>query len=389
MSTETETKPIEKKKKISLTLPYSEESDSNRLGWIDSARGFILVFLCLTVTDVLEDLAAAQEGSFLFFISQHPGVDATWMSLYDIGTPAFMFILGLSFVLSFKKRRVQKGTSAAVMRVLLRAGLLLFLGYFLMLVEHEFDFGVLLQYEAEAGFSIPKWDVLPALGLATLVALPFAFIKESKFRLIGAYVWMFLYQILLLTTDIRYYASLTYHGGIFGTFFTLSGVVIIASALGDYVFTTDHPPKKKYTNMALLGAGNLIGGILLALIPGWEPSKRISTLSFGLISIGFIILCCLIFVAMDEKLGWNLGYLKAFGRQPFFTYFMAEVLYQLPKEIIGLDQTGRWIVTGLIIIITSVVNMRMYKKKRYVPTEIAVLFFAGIGILFGIAVMFL
>jgi hypothetical protein len=381
-----ETEPIKTKNKISLTLPYSEDT-SSRLGWIDSARGFIMVFLCLTVTDVLENFVS--EGSFLFWLTQHPDVDATYISLFDIGTPAFMFILGLSFVLSFKKRQDKKGTSSAVLRVLLRAGLLLFLGYFLMMVEFEFVIGELFPFEAVPGVIIPKWDVLPALGLATLVALPFVFIKKPQFRLIAAYVWMFLYQILLLTTPIQYYASLTYHGGIFGTLFTLSGVVIVAAALGDYIFTTEHPPKKKFTNMALLGGGNFVVGVLLGLIPGWEATKRISTLSFGLISIGVIILGCLVFVVMDEKFGWNLGYLKAFGRQPFFTYFMAEVLYQVPKEIIGLDDTGRWIVTGLILVVTSVVNMWMYKKKRYFPTEIAIIFFVLIGILFSLAVMFL
>jgi len=374
---------VKQKRKISFTLPIKE--DSNRLRWIDQARGFIMLLLCITLIEPWEE--SVSEGTFLFFLTQHPGVDATYMTLFDIGTPAFMFILGLSFVLSYNKRKERKGTLNAVGRILIRGFLLLLLGYLLMMVEHGFDFSKIFEYKDEAGFIIPRWDVIPALGLATLVALPFIFIKEPKFRLLAAYIWMFLYQILLMFTQIRYYASLTYHGGFFGTFFTLSGVVVVAAALGDYIFNTEHAKKKKYTNMAILGAANLVVGLLIGLIPGWEPSKRISTFSFGLISIGVIILSLLIFVFFDEKMDWNLGYLIAFGRQPFFTYFMAEVLYQVPKELIGLTLLGKWILTLVIILITSVVNMIFYKKKKYVPTEIAIVYFIIIGLLFSLATL--
>ena len=194
---------------------------------------------------------------------------------------------------------------------------------------------------------------------------------------------MFLYQILSIFTTIEYYASLTFNGGIFGTIFTLSGVVIVAASLGDYIFNTDHLPKKKYTNMAILGVVNLVVGLLLGLIPGWEPSKRISTFSYGLISLGVIILSLLVFVYFDEKKDWNLGYLLSFGIQPFFAYFMAEVLYQVPKGLFSLTTITKWILTGVIIVVTSVVNMIFYKKKKYVPTEIAIIYFTIIGILFS------
>ena len=181
MSAENE---VKQKKKISFTLPIKE--DSRRLRWIDQSRGFIMLFLCITLVDPLEDLVS--EGSFLFFVTQHADVDATYMTLFDIGVPAFMFILGLSFVLSFNKRKNQKGTSNAILRVVLRAILLIFLGYFFLLIEHEFEFGVLFEYSDEAGFIIPRWDVMPSLGLATLIALPFNFIKNPKFRLIASYI---------------------------------------------------------------------------------------------------------------------------------------------------------------------------------------------------------
>ena len=171
-----------------------------------------MLLLCLTlVEEVWESFTI--EGTFVYFLTQHPDENAIYMTLFDIGVPAFMFILGLSFVLSFNKRKNQKNTTNAILRVVLRAILLILLGYFFLLIEHEFDFGVLFEYSDEAGFIIPRWDVMPALGLATLVALPFNFINNPKYRLIAAYIWMLLYQILSIFTSIRYYAILTFNGG--------------------------------------------------------------------------------------------------------------------------------------------------------------------------------
>ena len=122
-----ENEVIQKKIKISFTLPIKE--DSRRLRWIDQSRGFIMILLLLTIVEVWDDFVI--EGTFLFFLLQHPEVDANYMTLFDIGVPAFMFILGLSFVISFNKRRNQKSLSNAILRVLLRGFLLIVIGYLL------------------------------------------------------------------------------------------------------------------------------------------------------------------------------------------------------------------------------------------------------------------
>ncbi len=355
--------------------------------WIDQARGFILVALCITLTEPWEEV----EGTILFFLSGHPDETAMYMTLYDVGTLAFLFILGLSFALSFNKHRERGGNFSAIIKVISRYGLLLLLGYVLMLVEHGFDFSVLFAVNEDVGYIIPLWDVVPSLGLVGFIALPFLFIKEPKIRMGVAYGWMFVYEILLLITDIDYYASLTYHGGVFGTIFTYCGVVLIASSMAEYVFTSIETPKKKIKNLVLFGAGNLIVGAIFWIIAALTnilvlaPNKRLATFPYALISLGVIVLAIIPFVWADEVKDKEIPYLVAFGRQPFLTYFIAELFYQVPKMLLDdfTDQM-RWIILVIILVITSIVNLLLYKKKKIVPTEFSVILFLLVGILVGL-----
>ncbi|MHA1520520.1 MAG: hypothetical protein ACTSRK_10105 [Promethearchaeota archaeon] len=373
------------KKKFSILKDVKESS--NRMRWIDQVRGFILIGLCITLAEPWEEV----EGTILFFFTSHPDEVAMYMTLYDVGTLAFLFILGLSFSLSFNKHREKIGTGKAILKVIARYGLLLLLGYVLMLVEYGFDTSVLFPVNEEVGYIIPLWDVIPSIGLVGFIALPFLFIKKPKIRMGVAYGWIALYEILLFATDIDYYASLTYHGGVFGTIFTYTAVVLIASSMAEYVFTSEEIPKKKIKNLVEFGAANLAVGTILWIISALTntlilaPNKRLATMTYALISLGVIVLCIIPFVWADEVKNKELTYLVAFGRQPFLTYFLAELFYQVPKLL--LDEFGtllRWIVLIVILLVTSILNLLLYKKKKVVPTEFSVIMFMLVGILVGL-----
>jgi hypothetical protein len=85
------------------------------------------------------------------------------------------------------------------------------------------------------GYTVVSWDVIPTLGLVGFIAIPFAFIKDNKIRLISAYVWMVLYQILMNFADLKGYAKASIHGGIFGTIFGFSGMVAGSGVSGTAV----------------------------------------------------------------------------------------------------------------------------------------------------------
>jgi DNA repair photolyase len=61
---------------------------------------------------VLEMLRTGNPIAYFFF--EHPSTTAPYMDLYDVGVPAFFFIIGLLMAVSFKKRVEKKGTWNAV-----------------------------------------------------------------------------------------------------------------------------------------------------------------------------------------------------------------------------------------------------------------------------------
>jgi nitrate reductase NapE component len=102
-------------------------------------------------------------------------------------------------------------------------------------------------------------------------------------------------------------------------------------------------------------------------------SKAQGTLTYGMVSIGIITLGCLVFILMDEKLNWKLDYFVAFGMNPLLSYLVAELLYQLPGKLIDspvMDTLWmKFIIMGAIIVIVSLINWLLWRKKKRVRTE--------------------
>ncbi|GAB4313471.1 MAG: hypothetical protein Kow0069_14580 [Promethearchaeota archaeon] len=169
-----------------------------RIRWVDQGRGLVMFLLVLTLAfppdewkseAALHAIAAGQPVSFVdwlkalsFFLFGHPGRDATYMTIFDVGAAAFVFVIGLMFSISVRKRLESGGTREAVKYVVVRYGLLLLLGYLIMAAGGE------LVYESERvpGVPVLNWDVIPTLGLVGFVALPFAYVKDPKTRLLAA-----------------------------------------------------------------------------------------------------------------------------------------------------------------------------------------------------------
>ena len=75
-----------------------EFEKKERYYWIDHARGFIMIMLVVTL--FLPDFI--RNGPARFFL-EHPvnQTTTTIMNFYDIGTPAFICIMGLLMPISF------------------------------------------------------------------------------------------------------------------------------------------------------------------------------------------------------------------------------------------------------------------------------------------------
>lgn len=312
-----------------------------RYYWIDHARGFIMILLVVT-----EFLPTFIRDAARFFLEHPvPQVTVKFMNFYDVGAPAFIFIMGFLMPLSFFHRKEKDGTGKAVRHMVIRYGIILLLGYLVILIDQQ------AIVKTVDGMTIVIWDVLPSLGLVGLIAIPFLFVNP-KMRAILASVLLIFYQVMLFF-GWREYAIASVHGGILGTIFGFSVIMIYATCLGELFFMDKKTPeKKKYQIYAIIGIIAFLGGILLSLIPEWYANKRQVTLTYILISLGTSILLSFIFVGIDKIVKKPIFILDSYGKNPFLIYVIAIVLEFLISDIIGWNKNFL-----IFIIMTDIITL--------------------------------
>ena len=333
------------------------QSQRKRYYWIDHARGFIMILL--VITEFLPRIF--REGSEIsrFFLAHPPNQTIVeYMNFYDIGAPAFIFIMGLLMPLSFSHRKERDGVTKAVRHMVIRYGIIFILGFLVILIDH----GEIIKMVGDVPVII--WDVLPTLGLVGLITIPFLWLKP-KFRAIVATVMLVFYQFMLLFGGWREYAILSIHGGIFGTIFSFSAIMIYATCLGDVMLLNkEYTDKKKYQIYAIVGAIALLGGLLLMLVPGWYPNKRQVTLTYISISLGASILLSFIFIGIDKKVQKPIFILDSYGKSPFIIYVIAIVLEFLLSDVIGLDMDI--LIFILMVIVMSIIAILLDKWGKVI-----------------------
>ena len=332
----------------------SEIIERKRYYWIDHARGFIMLLLVLT-----EFLPQIVRSSLRFFL-EHPEnqTTTTIMNFYDIGAPAFIFIMGLLMPLSFSRRKERDGVKKALVHLAIRYAIILALGYLVIIIDQG---GVV---KTVSGVPIVIWDVLPTLGLVGLLAIPFLFIKP-KIRAIIASLMITFYQIMLLYGGWRWYAIQSVHGGIFGTIFGFASLMIFATCLGELLLLNNRlEQKKKYQIYAYFGLICFVGGILLALISDWYPNKRQVTLTYIMISMGASILLSFVFIGLDRLIKKPIFILDSYGKNPFLLYIIAFVLEFLIADIIGLEMD--WIIFSIMVIVITLLAIGLDKWGKVI-----------------------
>lgn len=328
-----------------------------RYYWIDHARGFIM--LLLVITEFLPIIF--REGSEIarFFLAHPPNERIVeYMNIYDVGAPAFIFIMGLLMPLSFSNRKERDGVKKAIRHMVIRYLIIFILGFVVILIDH----GELITMVGDVPVII--WDVLPTLGLVGLIAIPFLWLKP-KLRAIIATAMLGFYQIMLLYGGWREYAIISIHGGIFGTIFSFSTIMIYATCLGDLLLLNrEVTDKKKYQIYVIIGVIALVGGLLLWLVPGWYPNKRQVTLTYISISLGATILLSLIFIGIDNKLRKPIFILDSYGKSPFIIYTIAIVLEFLLSDVVGLDMDI--LIFIIMVVVMSIIAILLDKWGKII-----------------------
>ncbi len=341
-------------------LLESRELKIKRYYWIDHARGFIMILLVVALFLPIW----ITEGPARFFLA-HPENQqtTTLMNLYDIGVPAFIFIMGFLMPLSFTRRKERDGVKKAVIHMVIRYCIILGLGLLIFIV----DGGYLIKESGGelvvvAGIPVIRWDVLPSLGLVGLIAIPFLWLKPKLRGIVAAGLLIF-YQIMLLFSGWREYAIESIHGGILGTIFGLSVVMIWATCFGELLFVNEKlTEKRKYQIYALGGIVCLIIGLLIMIIPDWYPNKRQITLTYILISTGVTILASFVFIGIDKKLQKPIFILDSYGKSPFLIYVISVLIEFLIVDLIGYEM-DLLVAIPMIIVVTVIAILIDIKGK--------------------------
>jgi predicted acyltransferase len=227
----------------------------------------------------------------------------------DLVAPLFIFAIGLTYGLSFRRRLQRDGANNTYQHFFTR---------WMAVV----GIGALMSAGAVAatGDVNAYWGVLQAIGLAGLVTLLFLRLP-TIWRLATGLMLLALYQFLLdrfLLEDIRNAA----HGGLYGGI-SWAAMLILATVLADVFHSRRGQPWAfPATSLVTLAMG--VGmGVLLPI------SKHRVSASYVLISLGVSAVFFALLDALHHRLGWRLPILTAWGKNPLFLYLLHYVLIGL------------------------------------------------------------
>jgi predicted acyltransferase len=301
-------------------LGWVEDNEAARINSIDLFRGF-----CVSLM-VISNYCLYFEAIPLAFKHASP---LAGLSIIDFGAPIFFFIIGVSYGISFEKRFARHGTALTIGHFMLRYFLLWLFGLIGVFV---------LKLKLEFG-----WNVLMAIGLAGLYALPFMFLKPIRRFIVGALL-LLIYQFVILKyleeTILRYDM-----GGYLGAV-SWAGLILISSIWWTIL------KSKNLKCMVLLAAGFIFAASFVGLIlkTHYPANKPIVSLSYILFSYGLAVFSMLFFYLIDTYTKIKVVILRSLGRSALFMYMFSSVLILAVQKIQKTDLSMPYIaLSGLAI----------------------------------------
>ncbi len=282
-----------------------------RLEAIDQFRGFAI--LLMAPADYLAGIDAVPA-----WLKHAPDIGYT---VIDLIAPLFVFAIGLTFGLSFRRRAARDGYWRTYEHFIARNLALIGLGFLLTLG------GDLTGVYASA----VNWGLLQALGAAGLITLvvirlPLLWRAATGLGLLA------LYQILLDRAWLAYVVAAP-HNGPWGAL-SWGAMLILATVLADLYFgdpTVVRDAERArgvypWVSLATLGVG-------LALLLIVSISKHRASTSFVLVSLGLSALIFYGFHLLNARTELRLPVLSAWGKNALLLYLLHGVvigLFALP-----------------------------------------------------------
>ncbi len=312
----------------------SGKSASGRIRAIDQFRG--LALLGMVLINYGMEIETLPE-----WLKHAPDVGLTFP---DLGTPVFLFAIGLTFGLSFSNRQERDGKVAAISHFIRRYLALIGIG------------AVITAGQTLLGRELDRfdWGVLQAIGGAGLITL--SVIQLPPWQRVGMGAGLLaLYQFLL---D-RFWLELvlgSQHGGLPATL-SWGAMMILATVFGDLY--REESIRRVYSWAAL---GTLVAGMLVSI---WIPiSKNRVSASYGLVCLGFSSLTFLIFYRTNYKM----DLLAAWGKNPLLLYlisFIATAIFVLPPFPIWHQHAPLWLVgIQALVLVSSLTWLALFWEKK-------------------------
>ena len=267
-----------------------------RLDVIDQFRGFAILLM------VLADYLAGAEWVPVWLKHAHD----VGYTVIDLIAPLFMFAIGLTYGLSFRRRLARDGMRRAYEHVIVRNLALVGMGSLLML-------GGSLSGVYP---STINWGLLQAIGTAGLLTLPVIRLPPGWRVAIGLGL-LALYQALL---DSRWLdlVRAAPHNGPWGAL-SWAALLILATAVAD---AYQNPTlRRRWAPGVALAA--LIAG--LAASPIIPVSKNRASASYILVSLGLSALIFFGFHILGER-HLQVPVLSAWGRNPLLLYLLHGIM---------------------------------------------------------------
>jgi len=323
-------------------LLYNEIVNEDRSPLVDAFRGFAV--FCMVI------------GNFMMNITWYPA----WLKhapdigfrFVDLGAPAFVFVIGLNYITSSRRRFERDGAWKAVQHFVIRYFAILGLGALFGAGQVLFQIG---------GVSV-NWGVLQAIGVAGLVTLFFIRLPVWSRLVIGLALLAF-YQFML---D-RFWLSQVLaspHGGLPGSL-SWAGLLIIATVLADLYIDHSHG----FRNLLAASTFSII--LALVLNAWFVISKNRVSAPYVLLSLGLSGWFFCLFHLIINKFGWKLTFLQCWGRNPLLLY----VLHLLLQGLLTLPFMPMWgeavppLVAfsqlAVILALLSFLAVRLDRKKLY------------------------
>jgi predicted acyltransferase len=272
-------------------------SSGSRLAAIDQFRGFAIFLMVLA--DFLSDVEQAPA-----WLKHAPDIGYT---IIDLIAPMFIFAIGLTFGISFRRRLARDGAWRAYEHFITRNLALIGLGALLTIGGNLTGI-----YQS----TVP-WGLLQAIGAAGLLTLPFIRLPAGWRWAVGLALLAF-YQFMLDHFWLDQ-VSAAVHNGPWGAL-SWGALLIMATGLAD-LFFDEARGRRAYPWVALLVAA---AGLALAfLIP---VGKNRASASYILLSLGLSALVFYGFHLLNTRLNFRSQMLSDWGMNPLILYLLHGIL---------------------------------------------------------------